>query len=68
MDTIPLREYTWSTEHEGPVEWDVRLDAGLMAWFTGLAEALQDEILANVGLFSADERFRRHLERLEQEE
>ncbi len=32
------------------MEWDVRFDAGFLAWFTGLTEALQDEILAHVGL------------------
>ena len=32
------------------MEWDVRFDADCAVWFAGLAEALQDEILAHVAL------------------
>jgi len=32
------------------MEWDIQFDAGYVTWFDGLAEALQDEILAHVGL------------------
>ncbi len=32
------------------MEWDVRFDDGFTAWFDGLAEALQDEILAHIAL------------------
>jgi hypothetical protein len=32
------------------MEWDVQLDDEYVAWFHGLAEALQDEILAHVAL------------------
>ena len=32
------------------MEWDVRFDVDFAVWFAGLAEALQDEILAHVAL------------------
>src|SRR5262245_29747819 len=32
------------------MEWDVQFDEDFAAWFDGLAEALQDEILAHVVL------------------
>lgn len=32
------------------MEWDVRFDLNRATWFAGLAEALQDEILAHVAL------------------
>lgn len=32
------------------MEWDVQFDDGFTAWFDGLAEALQDEILAHIAL------------------
>jgi hypothetical protein len=32
------------------MEWDVQFDDELMAWFNGLIEALQDEILAHIAL------------------
>jgi hypothetical protein len=32
------------------MEWDVRFDLEFLAWFNGLIEALQDEILAHIAL------------------
>ena len=32
------------------MEWDVQFDEAFAVWFAGLAEALQDEILAHVAL------------------
>jgi hypothetical protein len=35
------------------MEWDVQFDEAFAAWFEGLTEALQDEILAHVHLLQA---------------